>query len=440
MLQNIRKLWKIEDLRKKLIYTFLMLLLYCLVGQIYAPGINVSVVQEIAESQGSNPLLGMLNMMTGGATSQWTLMAMGISPYINASIIMQLLCIAIPYLERVQQEPDGREKISRWTRWLTVILAAVQAIGLSNATVYNGAISVVQDGWYNNLFIGVSLAGGSALAMWIGEKITDKGIGNGISLLIFIGIVGNLIGGIGGAIINLFTAFSWLNLLYLALFIVAVLVIVACVTYVDLGERRVPLQIAKQVRGRRSYGGQNTHMGLKIVSVGVLPLIFSSSFLSFPGIIASFTNWKWLDNVANALSGQVLVDGEFNTGFIWYVVISTLLIVAFTFFYSSISFDAKKQAQQLQEQGATIPGSRSKNIESYLQRTVNRLNLFAALFLAVLNIVGSLMMAFGQSQVGVAFAASSVLIAVSVSLETIRTLEGELSIRGIESSKDNGFM
>ena len=220
----------------------------------------------------------------------------------------------------------------------------------------------------------------------------------------------------------------------------AVLVIVACVTFVDLGERRVPLQIAKQVRGRRSYGGQNTHMGLKIVSVGVLPLIFSSSFLSFPGIIASFTNWKWLDNVANALNGQVLVNGEFNPGFIWYVVISTLLIVAFTFFYSSISFDAKKQAQQLQEQGATIPGSRSKNIETYLQRTVNRLNLFAALFLAVLNIVGSLLMAFGQSQVGVAFAASSVLIAVSVSLETIRTLEGELSIRGIESSKDNGFM
>ena len=431
MLQNIRKLWKIEDLRKKLIYTFLMLLLYCLVGQIYAPGINVSVVQAIAESQGSNPLLGMLNMMTGGATSQWTLMAMGISPYINASIIMQLLCIAIPYLERVQQEPDGREKISRWTRWLTVILAAVQAIGLSNATVYNGAISVVQDGWYNNLFIGVSLAGGSALAMWIGEKITDKGIGNGISLLIFVGIAGNLIGGLGTSVLNLFTAFSVVGLIKLLVFVLAVLIIIVCVTFVDLGERRVPLQISKQVRGRRTYGGQNTHMGLKIVSVGVLPLIFASSFLSFPGIIAQFVKWQWLKNVATALSSQI------NP---WYIVISTLLIVAFTFFYSSISFDAKKQAQQLQEQGATIPGSRSKNIETYLQRTVNRLNLFAALFLAVLNIVGSLMMAFGQSQVGVAFAASSVLIAVSVSLETIRTLEGELSIRGIESSKDNGFM
>ena len=439
MFATIRKIWKIEDLRKKVIYTFLMLMLYCLVGQIYAPGIDVSkIVNPVAGSV--NPLLSMMNMMTGGATTQMTVMAMGISPYINASIIMQLLCIAIPYLERVQQEPDGREKISRWTRYLTVVLAAIQAIGLSNAGHY-----VMEGGWYNNLFIGVSMAGGSALAMWIGEKITEKGIGNGISLLIFVGIVGNLVGGIIRAITFLIAGFNWLSLLFLVLFVLAVLIIIVCVTFVDLGERRVPLQIAKQVRGRRSYGGQNTHMGLKIVSVGVLPLIFASSFMQFPAIIATFVKWEWLQNVANALSGQMMVadalgQTSFNPGFIWYIVISTLLIVAFTFFYSSISFDAKKQAQQLQEQGATIPGSRSKNIESYLQRTVNRLNLFAALFLAVLNIVGSLMMSFGSQQVGIAFAASSVLIAVSVSLETIRTMQGELSIRGIETSKDNGFM
>ncbi len=422
MLQNIRKIWKIEDLRKKIIYTFGMLMLYCLVGQIYAPGIDVNTIIAY-QGASANPLLGMMNMMTGGFTSQMTLMAMGISPYINASIIMQLLCIAIPYLERVQQEPDGREKISRWTRYVTVALAAVQAIGLSNASGF------ALPGWYNNLFIGVSMAGGSALAMWIGEKITDKGIGNGISLLIFVGIVGNLIEGLGTSTWNLFTGFSWIGLLKLVIFVVAVLIIVVFVTFVDLGERRVPLQIAKQVRGRRSYGGQNTHMGLKIVSVGVLPLIFASSFLSFPGIIAQFTNWAWLESVATALSSQTNV---------WYIVFSTLLIVLFTFFYSSISFDAKKQAQQLQEQGATIPGNRSKNIESYLSRTVNRLNLFAALFLAVLNIVGSLLM--GYANPGVQFAASSVLIAVSVSLETIRTMQGELSIRGIDTSKDNGFM
>ncbi|MBR3763671.1 MAG: preprotein translocase subunit SecY [Clostridia bacterium] len=429
MFQSIRKIWKIEDLRKKVIFTFGMLLLYSLVGQIYAPGINIEIVKAITESQGVSPLLGMMNMMTGGATGQMTIMAMGISPYINASIIMQLLCIAIPYLERVQQEPDGREKISRWTRYLTVVLAAIQAIGLSNATLYNGMVSVVHEGWWNNLFIGVSMAGGSALAMWIGEKITDKGIGNGISLLIFVGIAGNLIGGLGTSLLNLFTGFTVIGLVKLLVFVLAVLIIIVCVTFVDLGERRVPLQISKQVRGRRTYGGQNTHLGLKIVSVGVLPLIFASSFLSFPGIIYQLTDWKWLAGAANALSSQTNV---------WYIVISSVLIVAFTFFYSSISFDAKKQAQQLQEQGATIPGNRSKNIEGYLQRTVNRLNLFAALFLAVLNIIGSLLM--GYANPGVAFAASSVLIAVSVSLETIRTMEGELSIRGIETSKDNGFM
>ena len=423
MLQNIRKLWKTEDLRKKIVYTFLMLVLYCLVGQIYAPGVNITAVRG-ALLEGYNPMLGMLNMMSGGYTSQMTIMAMGISPYINASIIMQLLCIAIPFLERVQQEADGREKISRWTRWLTVGLAAVQAIGLSNAMGFAKA------GIWNNIMIAVSMAGGSALAMWIGEKITEKGIGNGISLLIFVGICANLFEGVSKVVVSLFVAFSWINLIKLLVFVLAVVIIAFFVTYVDLAERRVPLQISKQVKGRRVYGGQNTHMTLKVVSVGVLPLIFASSFLSFPSIIAQFVG-------QNTPYGQ-WCQTWLSQSHWFYITVSTLLIVAFTFFYSSISFDAKKQAQQLQEQGATIPGSRSKNIEAYLNRSVNRLNLFAALFLAVLNAVGSLLMAFAN--VGIQFAASSMLIAVSVSLETIRTMKGEMSIRGIDTSKDNGFM
>nr|MBR4281625.1 preprotein translocase subunit SecY [Clostridia bacterium] len=424
MFQNIRKIWKIEDLRKKIIFTFGMLLLYCLVGQIYAPGVDVTKIL-VARTTGvsENALLGMMNMMTGGFTSQMTLMAMGISPYINASIIMQLLCIAIPFLERVQQEPDGREKISRWTRYMTVGLAAVQAIGLSNASGY------ALPGVWNNIMIGVSMAGGSALAMWIGEKITDKGIGNGISLLIFVGIAGNLITGLGTAVMNLFASFAVVSLIKLLVFVLAVLIITVFVTLVDLGERRVPLQISKQVRGRRTYGGQNTHMSLKVVSVGVLPLIFASSFLSIFSIIAQFTSGS---GYANWVEANLKQSAPF------YIIVSTILIVLFTFFYSSISFDAKKQAQQLQEQGATIPGSRSKNIEAYLNRSVNRLNLFAALFLAVLNAVGSILMAYAS--VGIPFAASSMLIAVSVSLETIRTMQGEMSIRGVDTSKDNGFM
>lgn len=418
MLEYIRKLWKIEDLRKKILYTFGMLILFRLVGCIPAPGIDLA---RLGMGGNELPLLDIMNMMTGGAMSQMTIMAMGISPYINSSIIMQLLCIALPVLERMQQEEGGREKINRISRYLTIALAVIQAIGLSNGLGYAKA------GLWNNILIGVSMAGGTALAMWIGERITDKGIGNGISLLIFVGIVSNLFNGIVGGFRTASTVTAFLG----AFAILAVLLILtAVVTFIDLGERRIPLQIAKQVKGRRVYGGQNTHMTLKVIAVGVMPLIFAYSFLSFPGTIgqlvapnSGFTAWC----KANLVNGA------------WFhLFLSALLIFAFTFFYSSISFDAKKQAEQLQQQGATIPGRRGKDIASYLQRTTNRLNLFAALFLAVLAAIPTLMLSGLSLQVP--FAASSMLIAVSVSLETMRTIKGEMAIRGIESDKDNGFM
>ena len=418
MLEYIRKLWKIEDLRKKILYTFGMLILFRLVGCIPAPGIDTAAV-----GLGGNnlPLLDVMNMMTGGMMSQMTIMAMGISPYINSSIIMQLLCIALPVLERMQQEEGGREKINRISRYVTIVLAVIQAIGLSNGLGY------AKDGLWNNILIGVSMAGGTALAMWIGERITEKGIGNGISLLIFAGIVSNLFNGIVGGFRTAGTVTAFIG----ALVILALLLILTfVVTFIDLGERRIPLQIAKQVKGRRVYGGQNTHMTLKVIAVGVMPLIFAYSFLSFPGTIgqlvaphSGFTAW------CNAN----LVNGAWV-----HLILSALLIFAFTFFYSSISFDAKKQAEQLQQQGATIPGRRGKDIASYLQRTTNRLNLFAALFLAVLAAIPTLMLSGLSLQVP--FAASSMLIAVSVSLETMRTIKGEMAIRGIESNKDNGFM
>ena len=420
MLDYIRKLWKIEDLRKKIVYTFLMLVLFRLVGCIPAPGIDLT---RLGMGGNNLPLLDMMNMMTGGAMSQMTIMAMGISPYINASIIMQLLCIALPVLERMQQEEGGREKINRISRYVTIGLALIQAIGLSNGLGYAKA------GLWNNILIGFSMAGGTALAMWIGERITEKGIGNGISLLIFAGIVSNLFNGI----INGFRTASTVTAFLGAFAILALLVILtAVVTFIDLGERRIPLQIAKQVKGRRVYGGQNTHMTLKVIAVGVMPLIFAYSFLSFPGTIAQLVDPSasgWFTKFCN----NHLVNGAWV-----HLILSALLIFAFTFFYSSISFDAKKQAEQLQQQGATIPGRRGKDIAAYLQRTTNRLNLFAACFLAVLAAIPTLMLSGLSLQVP--FAASSMLIAVSVSLETMRTIKGEMAIRGIESDKDNGFM
>jgi preprotein translocase subunit SecY len=426
MIESIRKMWKIEELRKKILYTFLMLVLFRLVGVIPAPGVDIAKV--MSEGNTNNlPLLELVNMMTGNAFSQMTLMAMGITPYINASIIMQLLTIAIPALERLSKEEDGRQKINRITRYVTVGLAALQAIGLVRGLGY------IKPGALNYILVGVSMAGGTALAMWIGERITEKGIGNGISLLIFVGIISNLFNGIVSGF-NTATAggttSGWLNLIVI---IVTCILMTVIVTFVELGERRIPLQIAKQVKGRRVYGGQNTHMSLKVVSVGVLPLIFAYSFLAFPGTIAQlidpqtkgwFTIW-WKNNM--------------YTGSVWYMIISALLIIAFTFFYSSISFDPKQQAEQLQQQGAVIPGQRGKNIRQYLQTIMNRLNLFAALFLAILAAVPTLLLRLAGVQVP--FAASSILIAVSVSLETVRTIQGEMSVRGIDMDMDNiGFM
>ena len=423
MVESLRKMWKITDLRKKLIYTFVMLLIYRLVGVIPAPGVDAA---RVMSSSGTNlPLLELVNMMTGNAFSQMTIMAMGITPYINASIIMQLLTIAIPALERMQKDEEGggREKIARITRYVTVGLAAVQAIGLVAGLGY------IKSGWLNYVLVGVSMAGGSALAMWIGERITDKGIGNGISLLIFAGIISNLFNGITslfGTAVSNGTTSAWINLLAILLTCVVMTVIV---TFVDMGERRIPLQIAKQVKGRRVYGGQSTHMTLKVVSVGVLPLIFAYSFLAFPGTLIQL--------IGGTQSGAYIWWMTYmNSGSPWYMLISALLIMAFTFFYSSISFDAKRQAEQLVMQGAVIPGQRGKNIRQYLQNTVNRLNLFAALFLAVLAAVPTLLTS--QLQTQVPFTASSILIAVSVALETIRTVQGEMSIRGIDMDMENG--
>ena len=426
MVESIRKMWKIPELRRKIVYTFLMLVLYRLVSVIPAPGVNIAAVKASMENGGNNlPLLDLVNMMTGSSFSQMTLMAMGITPYINASIIMQLLTIAIPALERLSKEEDGRQKINRITRYVTVGLAALQAIGLVRGLGY------IKSGWMNYVLVGVCMAAGTALAMWIGERVTEKGVGNGVSLLIFVGIISNLFSGIVSGFstaVTQGTTSGWVNVIGI---IVTCIIMTVVVTFVELGERRIPLQIAKQVKGRRVYGGQNTHMSLKVVSVGVLPLIFAYSFLAFPGTIAQlvapnggFTQW-W--------------NNTMYTGSVWYMIVSALLIIAFTFFYSSISFDPKQQAEQLQQQGAVIPGQRGKNVRQYLQNIVGRLNLFAALFLAVLAAVPTLLLRLAG--VSVPFAASSILIAVSVSLETIRTIQGEMSVRGIEMDMDNvGFM
>ena len=421
MWETLRNAWKVEELRKKLIYTFLMLLLFRLLGVIPVAGINAAVVQQVASQY---DMLGLVNMMTGNSFSQMTIMAMGITPYINSSIIMQLLTVSIPALERMAKDEgeEGKQKINRITRYVTVILAALQAIGIIAGLQRSGNVLYPE---YNNFFgyitIGLIMAGGTALAMWIGERITKNGIGNGVSLLIFAGIISNLFNGIVLALTDTLGITSYgSNVWQLLTILISAFIVIVLVTFVDLGERRIPVQYAKRVVNRRVYGGQSTHIPLKVLSVGVLPLIFAYSFLSFPGtIFAMFgTNsgaYQWW--AANMSSTSPL-----------YMIVCALLIVAFAYFYTSITFNPREIAENVQKQGGNVRGLRpGKNTVDFLQRTSNRLTLFAALFLAILATLPNLL--FAAFGVSLPFAASSILIAVSVAIETVRQVEAQLVMR-----------
>ncbi len=415
MFTTLKNAWRVKEIRNKMLYTFFMLLVFRLVGVIAAPGIDHTAVrQAIDAGKSALPIFGVVDMMTGNFFSQMTIMAMGITPYINASIIMQLLTIAIPALERMQKEgEEGQKKINRITRYVAIGLAVVQAIGLA------AGMSYVKAGWYNYVLVGMSMAAGTALAMWIGEKITEKGIGNGISLLIFVGIISNLFNGFVKLFGTAFTASSimpWISLLGV---IIATLVIVTAVTFVELGERRIPVQYAKRVVGRKMYGGQSTHIPLKVNSTGVLPLIFASSFLAFPGTIVQL--------VAPNSAARMWFDRNMTQTSVWYNVIMFLLIIAFAYFYKSISFNPQDMAKNIQQQGGLIPGIRSgKATVDFLTRSSNRLTLFGALFLGVLATIPSFLYTLGLQ---IPFAASSMLIAVSVALETMREVESQLVTR-----------
>ncbi len=416
MWETLRNVWRVPELRKKVLYTFFMLLIFRLVSTIPAPGINATAVAINMKGMG---VFDLMNMMSGRGLEQMTIMAMGISPYINASIIMQLLCIAIPALERLQKEggEEGKKKINQITRIVTVALAILQAIGI--ISLLGG---YVNDDFGSKLLVGLVMAGGTALAMWIGERITKNGVGNGVSLLIFTGIVTGLFYNLGQNFFGIFQGVEG-TLVNFLVSVVAIVVILVVVTIVDMSERRISVQYAKRVVGRKMYGGQSTHIPMKLLSVGVLPLIFAFSFMAFPGTLITIiwpgspaANW-WQNNMTASFQNGIPFG---------YLIVTTLLIIAFTYFYSSISFNPQDIAKNIQQQGGHIPGIRTgtKTVD-YLARTSKRLCLFAALFLAVMNLIATLLSGFMNIPLG----ASSVLIAVSVALETVRQIESQLVMR-----------
>ena len=407
MLEKMKSAWRIPELRKKIIYTFGMLLVYRLLCVIPVPGIDIGTVAAAVKDYS---ILDFMNMMTGGSFQNMSIMAMGITPYINSSIILQLLTVAVPSLEKLAKEgPEGRKKITEWTRYLTVVLAFIQAVGLVFAMRANSYGGI----WY--VVIGISMAAGTALAMWIGERITENGIGNGISLLIMAGVVSNMFN--WGRQASVGVAAGTVGILPVLVVVIAFVAMIVVITYVDMGERRIPVQYAKRMVGRKMYGGQSTHIPMKLNSTGVMPLIFGFAILQFPATVFAFF----------PTSGINLWWQGFQSG-VWYQVVLAVLIIAFTYFYTGITFNPADISKNMQQNGGIIPGIRQgRATTDYLARVSSRLTLFSALFLAVLATIPTIITRlFGVST---PFAASSVLIAVSVGIETIRQIEAQMVMR-----------
>lgn len=413
MFKTIANAWKIPEIRQKILFTLLMLLVYRIGAYIPIPGTNPDF---IAQTVAGKDLFGMMNIMSGGALSRLTIFALGIVPYINASIIMNLLTVAIPKLERMAKEgDDGRKKVAAITRYLGVVLGLIQAIGIM---VSMGPEAVEPNAtWFTYVTIVACLTAGTALIMWIGERITEKGIGNGISLLIFISIVSS----VPGALKSLFDSVGngTMNFWALVILAVAAFAIILGITFVSLGERRIPVQYAKRVVGRKMYGGQSTHIPMKVNQSGVMPLIFAMTILTLPTIIGQFFPESgfaaWYQNYA-------------GPGTVLYAVVYGLLILFFTYFYSQIAFNPVDVSKNLQQNGGFIPGIRpGKPTSDYLAKILSRITLFGAIFLALVATVPNLF--YYLTDIASPFGATSILIMVSVALETTKQLESQMMMR-----------
>ncbi|MCG0277400.1 MAG: preprotein translocase subunit SecY [Thermanaeromonas sp.] len=413
MLQTLKSAWKLEDLRKRIIFTLLMFLVFRLGAHIPVPGVDAELLKKLL---GTGTIFGFFDVISGGAFKRFTVFAMGIMPYINASIIMQLLTVAIPSLERLAKEGlDGRKKIIQYTRYGTVILSMIQATGMSVLLGRQGAY--INPGVLNHVVTVISLTAGTVFLMWMGELITERGIGNGISLLIFAGIVSRLPAGavtlyqyITGGTTNIFSAF---------LFGVIAVGVIAAVVAMQEGQRRIPVQYTKRVVGRRVYGGQSTHIPLRVNQAGVIPVIFAMSILLFPQTLAS---WFPQNRVA-----QTIVH-LFDPRSALYMVLYALLIIFFTYFYTAVTFNPQEVAENIKKYGGFIPGLRpGRPTAEYIERILARVTLAGAIFLAFIALLPNLMMAI--TGINLYFGGTSLLIVVGVALETMKQLEAQLLLR-----------
>lgn len=417
MLGSLQQALKIGDLRTKLLFTLMMLLVFRIGAHIPVPGIDPEAIKQFLSGQ----LFSFFDVISGGAFKRFSIFAMSITPYINASIIMQLLTVVIPKLEQLNKEgEEGKKVIAQYTRYGTVVLAFIQAMGMSIALGKSNAIT--NPGFGSYLLIAISLTAGTAVLMWIGEMITEKGIGNGISLIIFAGIVSRMpqqIAGVGeelaGGIIGYF------NIL---LFIVLALAIIVGIIAINEGQRRLPVQYAKRVVGRKMYGGQSTFLPLKVNAAGVIPIIFAMSLMMFPATIGT---WMTPESGFNRF-----INDYFGFGSFAYNALYAVLIVFFTYFYVAIIFNPADVAENIKKYGGFVPGIRpGRPTAEYIDRVLSRLTLAGGVFLAIIAVLPNIIMAL-TNVTSWAFGGTSLLIVVGVALDTMKQIESHLLLRSYE--------
>lgn len=420
MATSIRNAWRVPELRKKMLMTLLMLLIFRLGTHIPVPGLSAAALSELAKSGSS--LFGFFNIISGGAFSNASIFSMSISPYITASIIIQLLTIAIPKLEQLSKEGEhGRKILAEWTRYTTVILGFIQA----SATYAGIRQAVLRRNFWSYLTITLTLTAGTAFLMWLGEQITEYGIGNGISLIIFIGILSRgpqLVAILYGYLTSGQLGQGIIGYLVLVLIILGMVAMIALVVYVEEAERRIPVQYAKRVVGRKMYGGQSTHIPIKVNVAGVMPIIFAMSIMTFPPTII---NLIW----GTKETGPFLTYLKNINDKWWFTIVYALLVMFFTFFYTMIVFNPVELANNIKKNGGFVPGIRpGKPTADYISKVLNRVTWFGAFFLALVTVLPSLLQAFTKIS-NVWFGGTSLLILVSVAMETVRSLESQLMMR-----------
>ena len=429
MLKTLRNAWGIIELRKKILFTLFIVLMYRLGNAVPVPYVNVTLLESYFNTV-NNTILGLWNTMSGGSFSMATIFALSIQPYINSSIIIQLLTIAIPALERLQKEggEEGRKKLASITRYTTVAIGLVMGIAYYTLMNREGMLTTDGSGIWPAIVIIMTFMAGSALIMWMGEQITEFGVGNGISVILFASIVARFPTSIGQMVTNVGNgSLAWWALILLLL---GALAIIICIVIVNDAERRIPVQYSKRVVGRKLYGGQSTHLPMKVNMSGVMPIIFAQTIASLPATICAFVP-SWQDSW--------VMTHMFNTNTVFYVVLYFLLIIAFSYFYSTIQFDPVEIANNLKKNGGFIPGCRAgKPTSEYIRKVLNKITLLGALYLGLVAAVPMLIGCFSQAPAlsGISLGGTSIIIVVGVALETVRAVEGQMLMRNYKGFLD----